>query len=618
MRTSGILMPVSSLPSPYGIGSLGAEAYRFVDFLAAAGQRYWQILPIGPTGYGDSPYQSFSAFAANPYFIDLDALEQRGLLTHDEIARFDFGPEAPEGIDYGALFRTRFAVLELAVRRFDAGEDAFRDFCAANAFWLDDYALFMALKAENGMRAFSLWPKDVRARRPAALAAARARLAGQVRFWQVVQYLFYEQWAALKAYANAKGVEFIGDIPIYVSPDSSDLWADPSLFQVDADGALTEVAGCPPDAFAADGQLWGNPLYNWDVHLKTGCAWWIRRLRHASAVYDVVRIDHFRGFESYYAIPARDKTAVNGVWRKGPGTAFIDVIRRKLPDVRIIAEDLGYLTDDVKALLRASGFPGMKVLQFAFDSREESDYLPHNYTQNSVVYTGTHDNTTTADWELSAPAGDVAFARRYLDVEGGADFTRRFIRAALASVSDTAVIPMPDWLGLGAEARINTPSTLGGNWLWRMDPAALTDALAADILALTKLYGRLGALSLCVFLFPNACILFPVLTDNSIMHQKLGGSNYESNRHRAPYRRPWACGHPQGNTPNPAHPRGRPAGDLRLRRGRGDLQEIQPHRGTFGLCRKLCGGALQSVGRVRRHCGPGPRGGCGRSSAGRR
>ena len=487
MRTSGILMPVSSLPSPYGIGSLGAEAYRFVDFLAAAGQRYWQILPIGPTGYGDSPYQSFSAFAANPYFIDLDALEQRGLLTHDEIARFDFGPDAPEGIDYGALFRTRFAVLELAVRRFDAGEDAFRDFCAANAFWLDDYALFMALKAENGMRAFSLWPKDVRARRPAALAAARARLAGQVRFWQVVQYLFYEQWAALKAYANAKGVEFI---PIYVSPDSSDLWADPSLFQVDADGALTEVAGCPPDAFAADGQLWGNPLYNWDVHLKTGCAWWIRRLRHASAVYDVVRIDHFRGFESYYAIPARDKTAVNGVWRKGPGTAFIDVIRRKLPDVRIIAEDLGYLTDDVKALLRASGFPGMKVLQFAFDSREESDYLPHNYTQNSVVYTGTHDNTTTADWELSAPAGDVAFARRYLDVEGGADFTRRFIRAALASVSDTAVIPMPDWLGLGAEARINTPSTLGGNWLWRMDPAALTDALAADILALTKLYGR--------------------------------------------------------------------------------------------------------------------------------
>ena len=489
MRTSGILMPVSSLPSPYGIGSLGAEAYRFVDFLAAAGQRYWQILPIGPTGYGDSPYQSFSAFAANPYFIDLDALEQRGLLTHDEIARFDFGPDAPEGIDYGALFRTRFAVLELAVRRFDAGEDAFRDFCAANAFWLDDYALFMALKAENGMRAFSLWPKDVRARRPAALAAARARLAGQVRFWQVVQYLFYEQWAALKAYANAKGVEFIGDIPIYVSPDSSDLWADPSLFQVDADGALTEVAGCPPDALA-DGQLWGNPLYNWDVHLKTGCAWWIRRLRHASAVYDVVRIDHFRGFESYYAIPARDKTAVNGVWRKGPGTAFIDVIRRKLPDVRIIAEDLGYLTDDVKALLRASGFPGMKVLQFAFDSREESDYLPHNYTQNSVVYTGTHDNTTTADWELSAPAGDVAFARRYLDVEGGADFTRRFIRAALASVSDTAVIPMPDWLGLGAEARINTPSTLGGNWLWRMDPAALTDALAADILALTKLYGR--------------------------------------------------------------------------------------------------------------------------------
>lgn len=490
MRSSGILMPVSSLPSPCGIGSLGAAAYRFVDFLAAAGQRYWQILPIGPTGYGDSPYQSFSAFAANPYFIDLDMLEQRGLLTRAEIGRFDFGPDAPAGIDYGALFRTRLPVLELAVRRFDSEEAAFRDFCAANADWLDDYALFMALKAENGMRAFSLWPKDVRARKPAALAAARARLAGQTRFWQVVQYLFYEQWAALKAYANAKSVELIGDIPIYVSPDSSDLWADPSLFQVDANGALTEVAGCPPDAFAADGQLWGNPLYNWDVHLKTGCAWWVRRLRHASAVYDVVRIDHFRGFESYYAIPSRDKTAVNGTWRKGPGTALIDVLRQKLPGVRIIAEDLGYLTDDVKALLRASGFPGMKVLQFAFDSREESDYLPHNYTQNSVVYTGTHDNTTTADWERSAPAADVAFAKRYLDAGAGVDFTRRCIRAALASVSDTAIIPMPDWLGLGGEARINTPSTLGGNWLWRVDPAALTDALAADILSLTKLYGR--------------------------------------------------------------------------------------------------------------------------------
>ena len=461
-----------------------------MDFLAAAGQRYWQILPIGPTGYGDSPYQSFSAFAANPYFIDLDALEQRGLLTHDEIARFDFGPEAPEGIDYGALFRTRFAVLELAVRRFDAGEDAFRDFCAANAFWLDDYALFMALKAENGMRAFSLWPKDVRARRPAALAAARARLAGQVRFWQVVQYLFYEQWAALKAYANAKGVEFIGDIPIYVSPDSSDLWADPSLFQVDADGALTEVAGCPPDAFAADGQLWGNPLYNWDVHLKTGCAWWIRRLRHASAVYDVVRIDHFRGFESYYAIPDRDKTAVNGVWRKG---ARHGVHRRHTPKAAGRAHHCrgSGLSDGrckgTAARQRLSRYEGAAVrLRFPGGKRLSA---PQLYTEFCCVHRHPRQHHHGGLGAFGSGRGR-GVRRRYLDVEGGADFTRRFIRAALASVSDTAVIPMPDWLGLGAEARINTPSTLGGNWLWRMDPAALTDALAADILALTKLYGR--------------------------------------------------------------------------------------------------------------------------------
>ena len=491
MRTSGILMPVSSLPSPYGIGSLGAEAYRFVDFLAAAGQRYWQILPIGPTGYGDSPYQSFSAFAANPYFIDLDALEQRGLLTHDEIARFDFGPEAPEGIDYGALFRTRFAVLELAVRRFDAGEDAFRDFCAANAFWLDDYALFMALKAENGMRAFSLWPKDVRARRPAALAAARARLAGQVRFWQVVQYLFYEQWAALKAYANAKGVEFIGDIPIYVSPDSSDLWADPSLFQVDADGALTEVAGCPPDAFAADGQLWGNPLYNWDVHLKTGCAWWIRRLRHASAVYDVVRIDHFRGFESYYAIPYGDETAKNGRWRKGPGMDFIRKINQTVEDAAIIAEDLGMLTPAVHRLLKSSGYPGMKVLQFAFSASEESTYLPHNLPNHCVVYTGTHDNDTTRGWFESASPEDVQLALDYLGLEDPKDGNWAFIRAALSSVADLAVVPFQDYLNLGSEARINTPSTVGGlNWRWRCPKDGATKKLAKKMARLTTIYGR--------------------------------------------------------------------------------------------------------------------------------
>ena len=490
MRTSGILMPVSSLPSPYGIGSLGAEAYRFVDFLAAAGQRYWQILPIGPTGYGDSPYQSFSAFAANPYFIDLDALEQRGLLTHDEIARFDFGPEAPEGIDYGALFRTRFAVLELAVRRFDAGEDAFRDFCAANAFWLDDYALFMALKAENGMRAFSLWPKDVRARRPAALAAARARLAGQVRFWQVVQYLFYEQWAALKAYANAKGVEFIGDIPIYVSPDSSDLWADPSLFQVDADGALTEVAGCPPDAFAADGQLWGNPLYDWAHHEKTGFAWWVRRIRYALNFYDILRIDHFRGFDTYYAIPYGAKTAQTGEWRSGPGMKLFRAVKQALGDVPIVAEDLGELFPSVYELLAESGFPGMKVLQFAFGPGD-SEYLPHNHPVHCVVYTGTHDNTTAAAWYRTAAPAQRKKAAAYLGLNREEGFAAGLVRGALASPGELCIIPLADYLALGAEARINTSSTLGGsNWVWRALPGQLCAANAKKIAALAVLYGR--------------------------------------------------------------------------------------------------------------------------------
>lgn len=489
MRAAGILMPVSSLPSPYGIGSLGKQAYQFADFLSQAGQRYWQILPIGPTGYGDSPYQSFSAFAANPYFIDLDLLADDGLLTQAEIDAADFGAD-DDSIDYYKLYLNRKPLLEKAAARFDRANTDFAAFTAQNADWLPDYALFMALKEENGEVAFSQWPEALRARDEETLSAARRRLAPCIAFWEVAQYLFYAQWTALKAYANAKGVEFIGDIPIYVSPDSSDLWASPELFQVDKTGALTEVAGCPPDAFSADGQLWGNPLYDWKYHRKTDFAWWARRMRHASSVYDVVRIDHFRGFEGYYAIPAADDTAVHGTWRKGPGCDFIDALKEKLPDVRIIAEDLGFLTDGVRELLAHSGYPGMKVLQFAFDSREESDYLPHNYKQNCVVYTGTHDNTTTADWQLSAPKADVAFCKAYLDLAPEQDFTRACVRAALSSVADTCIIPMADWLGLGKEARINTPSTLGGNWLWRADAANLTPALVKEMLLLTKMYGR--------------------------------------------------------------------------------------------------------------------------------
>lgn len=489
MRTCGILLPVSSLPSDYGIGTLGKAAYDFVDFLTQAGQRYWQILPVGPTGYGDSPYQSFSAFAANPYYIDLTALQQQGLLCEAELKQAQFGQRA-DRVDYGALYAGRFSLLALAAARFDDTGAQFQAFCQEQAAWLSDYALFMAIKEENGMAALSGWPAPLRRREKAALEQAENRLAGRVRFWKVCQYLFFVQWHALKAYANGHGVQIIGDIPIYVSPDSSDLWASPELFQTDEDGAVSQVAGCPPDAFSADGQLWGNPLYDWPVHLADDCDWWVRRLRHAGQVYDVVRIDHFRGFESYWSIPAGDKTAAGGRWRLGPGLPFIETLKRRLPDLPIIAEDLGYQTDALRQLLAQSGFPGMKVLQFAFDSREESDYLPHNYGPNAVVYTGTHDNTTTADWQYSAPPADVAFAKRYLDITPDRDFTEAFLRAALSCVAETCIIPMQDWLGLGKEARMNTPSTLGGNWQWRLCAGSLSARLADRIRQLTRMYGR--------------------------------------------------------------------------------------------------------------------------------
>lgn len=486
-RASGILLPVSSLPGPWGIGTLGKEARQFVDFLAAAGQTYWQILPVGPTGYGDSPYQSFSAFAANPYFIDPDTLIARGLLTEEE-AGADRG-ENPARVDYGALYAHRHALLQKAADRLPAGDAGFTHWKEKQSDWLEDYSLFMALKEENDQQSWTCWPDEVRLRRPDALERARKRLAGRVDYWRKIQYLFYCQWAALLEYAHGKGVQIIGDIPIYVSPDSSDIWAAPELFQTDGDRRLTQVAGCPPDAFAADGQLWGNPLYDWPRHKATGYAWWRRRLRHALTIYDVVRIDHFRGFESYYSIPARDTTAQNGSWQPGPGMDFIGAIHAEMPGAQIIAEDLGYLTPQVKELLEGSGYPGMKVLQFAFDRREAGDYLPHNYQHNSVVYTGTHDNTTTAAWENDAHPEDVARARAYLHAEGE-PLVEGFIRAAMASVSDTAIIPMQDWLGLGAEARMNVPSRPWGNWQWRLEPGALTPALAQRIAALTELYGR--------------------------------------------------------------------------------------------------------------------------------
>ncbi len=489
-RGAGILMPISALPSPYGIGTLGSEAYRFVDFLHSSRQRYWQILPIGPTGYGDSPYQSFSAFAFNPYFIDLDLLKEDGLLTAKELKKYQ--PMSNNSrIDYHNLYKTRDIVLKRAVSRFDLKDKKYKAFLKKNRFWLNDYALFMALKKENGDISFSLWQDDLRLYHKKTIDSARERLADEVDYYKVVQFLFLQQWGALKRYANKKGIKIIGDIPIYVSPDSSELWARPELFSLDDERHPVEVAGCPPDAFSADGQLWGNPLYDWDYHFRNDFDWWIGRINHALSIYDVVRIDHFRGFEGYYAIPAGDDTARNGVWRMGPGISFINAVKNALPDAEIIAEDLGYLTRGVREMLSHSEFPGMKVLQFAFDASGESDYLPHNYEKNCIVYTGTHDNTTTSDWIATAPKADIKFCKQYLGVsEKTVDFTTEIIRCGLCSVSDVCIVPLADWLNLGKEARINTPSTLGDNWDWRAKDTDFSKSLAKEIAQLIKIYKR--------------------------------------------------------------------------------------------------------------------------------
>ena len=487
MRASGILMPVFSLPGPFGIGTLGKEAFAFVDFLADAKQTYWQILPIGPTGYGDSPYQSFSAFAGNPYFIDYRLLADVGLLTADEVpAARPVGP-----IDYGALYNERPVILKKAADRLLAAPSpSYEAFCEAQSFWLEDYALFMAVKAEQGQAGLADWPDDLRCRKPEAIAAAKQRLADAVDYYKAVQFFFYTQWNALKAYANGKGVRLVGDIPIYVSPDSSDLWTHPELFQTDGQMHLTQVAGCPPDAFAADGQLWGNPLYDWPTHKATGFAWWKQRMKHATSIYDVVRIDHFRGFESYYSIPAGNKTAAGGHWEKGPDRDFINAMHEALGEGGIIAEDLGFLTDDVRELLAKCEYPGMKVLEFAFDSRDGGDYRPHSYPTNCVAYTGTHDNSPVELWRHEAAPEDIAYAKRYLGLNDEEGFHWGILRGGQSSVADLFVAQMQDYLGLGQYHRMNTPGILGGNWQWRMLPGEASAELAKKIYDMTVMYSR--------------------------------------------------------------------------------------------------------------------------------
>ena len=490
-RASGILLPVFSLPSEYGIGCFSKEAYEFVDMLKKAGQSYWQILPLGPTGYGDSPYQSFSTYAGNPYFVDLGTLTEEGLLTENECRGYDFGTS--EGcIDYEKVYRSRFKVLEKAFERFNENEEYDR-FVQNNAFWLDDYSLYMAVKDKNGGVSWNEWEEPLKNREEQALEAARRELDREIRFYKFQQYQFDRQWKKLHAYANSQGVKIIGDIPIYVAFDSADTWAAPEMFQFDENNEPTGVAGCPPDAFSATGQLWGNPLYDWEYHKNTGYEWWIRRIEYCLKLYDVVRIDHFRGFDEYYSIPYGETTAVNGSWMPGPGMELFKAVEAELGKPEIIAEDLGFLTPSVLKLLHDSGFPGMKVLQFAFDARESSNYLPHTYPENCVVYTGTHDNDTTRGWyhEVGKEARD--FAKEYmckprLDEDS---LTQDFIAMAMGSVASLCVIPIQDYLGLGSEARINIPSTLGGNWVWRLKKGQFGKEAVSEIARVTKLYGRL-------------------------------------------------------------------------------------------------------------------------------
>ena len=494
-RTAGILMPISSLPGKYGIGCFNLKAYEFVDFLRDAGQTYWQILPIHPTSYGDSPYQSFSTFAGNPYFIDLEALIAEGVLSNAECDSVFFGDEEDD-INYAALYGGRKILLTMAYERSRISENPeYQKFTADNGWWLEDYALFMALKDFFNGQCWYEWPEDIRLRYDYAMDYYRRELYFDIEYQKYLQFKFFQQYGWLKNYANSQGVKIIGDIPIYVAMDSADTWANPRLFQLDDRNMPTAVAGCPPDGFSATGQLWGNPLYRWDYHRETGFDWWLTRLWYVYQLYDVTRIDHFRGFDEYYSIPYGHKTAEFGHWEKGPGIELFRRAEEVLGWHEVIAEDLGFVTDSVRQLVRDSGFPGMKVLQFAFDSRDTGsarDYLPHNYTENAVVYTGTHDNDTTIGWFEAISDDDWNLAREYLCdfYTPDEEMDQPFVALAMQSIARMCIIPMQDYLGLGTEARMNTPSTIGCNWRWRMTEDQFTEDLCRDILAQTHRYGR--------------------------------------------------------------------------------------------------------------------------------
>ena len=513
-RSSGVLLHPSSLPGPFGIGDLGPEAYAFIDRLAEAGQSLWQVLPLGPTGYGDSPYAPFSAFAGNELLISPDLLERDGLLKKEELETV---PDFPaERVDYGAVKKWKCALLDKAAERFAAraarepgaeGSAAFDAFCRREKFWLGDYALFMSIKNDfdnearrtgAGNSSWNIyWPEPLARREPASLDFERSRRLALIRRIEVLQFLFFSQWQALKRYANAHGIAIIGDIPIFAALDSADVWTHPELFELDASLQPIEVAGVPPDYFSEDGQRWGNPVYNWKAHRDSGFSWWISRIASALDRYNYVRVDHFRGFSACWTVPAAERTARNGSWQTSPGSALFSAVRKSLgAEIPVIAEDLGFITDDVRHLRDALGLPGMRILQFAFDSAEsgrafdpQNSFLPHNYVEHCLVYTGTHDNNTLAGWLADATPAELDYVDRYLGYKAD-DRVWALIRAAWSSVAAWAIAPMQDLLGLGSEARMNIPSTVGGNWCWRLAPAAFDGAVAGKLRTLTALYGR--------------------------------------------------------------------------------------------------------------------------------
>lgn len=501
MRASGILMPISSLPSEYGIGCFDECAFEFVDLLEKAGQKYWQILPLGHTSYGDSPYQSFSTFAGNPYFVSIKKLIEKGYITKEECDEYDLVGH-PEYVDYEKLYNGRYAIYRKAFQNSNITQDkGYQDFVKKNADWLEDYALFMAVKAAYGGKSFIEWDDDIKLRKPEAVACYKEKYKEDVDFYSFLQYEFYTQWAKLKAYANSKNVKLVGDIPIYVAYDSADVWKNPELFLLDENLQPIKVAGCPPDAFSADGQLWGNPLYTWEYHKETGYAWWKQRIKACLDLYDMVRIDHFRGFDEYYTIPFSHVNARNGEWVKGPGIDLFNALNEEFGDMNIIAEDLGFLTDSVRDLLKATGYPGMKILQFGFGKdNEDSEYLPHNYPRNCVVYTGTHDNDSIKGWLSSYESEEdrqTVIDYLGLDVDASEpldtikDINWKFVQMCMNSVADYCIIPMQDILGLSSESRMNIPSTVGNNWKWRIKKGAFDDEIIERLRTLTRVSGRL-------------------------------------------------------------------------------------------------------------------------------